>query len=226
MAYQRRYRRRRFNRRRNVPWYNKKYSAAQLAVKAVKGVSYLKGLVNSERFVHQRSLSFTPSDSGDIYPLSDIAQGDAQVNRTGNSILARSLMIRGDMTINASITQTVVRIMIIQDKQQVGDQIPTVANILESSFISTQFAPHAPLERDTLGRFKVLKSRVYTLSDQRPNSSFSFFINMRQHIRYNGALASDIQKNGLYLLLISDVNNSTSSQPDIKLITKLTYHDN
>lgn len=225
MAY-RRYRRRRFNRRRKTPWYNKKYSAAQLAVKAVKGVSYLKGLVNSERFVHQNTATAAPDDIGYIGHLTSISQGDTQITRTGNSILARSLMLRGNITINATSSQNVVRLMIIMDKQQIGDTVPSITDILESTYSATQFYVHAPLERDSVGRFKVLKSRTYTLSDQRPNLSFSFFINMRQHIRYNGISGGDIQKNGMYLVLVSDSPNTGSAHPSVTFLSKLTYHDN
>ena len=46
-----RFRNRRFNRRRRrTPWYNRKYSTAQIARAAWRSAKYIRGLVNSEMF--------------------------------------------------------------------------------------------------------------------------------------------------------------------------------
>ena len=82
MAYRRRVRFRR--RARRAPWYRRKYNAVQLATKALRGIRYVRGLVNSEMFHYQKSGTSSLFSGGTILPVTDIAIGDTAVTRTGS----------------------------------------------------------------------------------------------------------------------------------------------
>lgn len=217
MAYSRR--RIRGNRRRSKKaWYDKKYSTAQLARKAWRATKYIKGLVNSEMLQIINSSSTAIPNTGAVVSLSNIAQGDTVSGRTGNSVLARTFLLRAQVTKHASATETFVRIMLIWDTQQIGDTAPTIATVLDS--VDTL----SGLNVSTTGRYKILMNKHYTLDTTRTSSIYiNKFFNIYKHIRYNGTGDSDIQKNGLYMVLLG---NEATNTPLLSYMCKLGYHDN
>ncbi len=56
----------------------------------------MKGLINSEKMYFDRAITLGSIQS-DIFSVNQIAQGDQVGQRTGNSILIRSLYLRGYM---------------------------------------------------------------------------------------------------------------------------------
>lgn len=204
--------------RRTKPWYKRKYNALQLAAKAAKGVWYLKGLVNSEMLHNQSLSSTTIPNSGILIPVNGIAQGDTASGRTGNSVLMRNLLLKCSFEQNASATITTYRMMIILDKQAIADTVPSATDVLESA------NPMSPLATASAGRFQVLKQWFFTTDDTKSQTrTIEYYRNMRIHARYNGTANTDIQKNGLYILVIADQATNT---PTFRYSYKLGYHDN
>lgn len=217
-----RFTRRRFNRRRrSVPWYNRKYSTAQIARAAWRSAKYIRGLVNSEMFHVDQACSLGSNQSA-IFHLTGIAQGDTTAGRTGNSILLKSLAQNGFMYINASqTTNTRVMLALVVDTQQVSDTTPTIIDIFESGT-----DPHTLLKVQNLGRFKVLSRKQYTLDSNAAGNnakSIKRFTKFNFHVRYNGTGSGDIQKNGVYLVMIT---SESSLYPSITINTRINYHDN
>lgn len=208
---------RRMRRRRKVAWYNKKYSAGQLAVKAWRATRYLKGLVNSEMFHNEITTSASINNTGTVYSLTNISQGDSTTTRTGNSILVRNLLKRIRFTKNASATTTFVRCVLFQDKQQVGDTSPAITDLLASATVD------APLNLNTLGRFKILYNKTIVLNTNSPQWHKESYHKMYTHVRYNGTAGTDIQKGGLYIMFISD---QPTNAPTLDMWLRLGYHDN
>lgn len=212
--------RRRFVRRnrRKAPWYKRRYNAMQLATKAAQGVWYLKGLVNSEMLHNQSTGSTTTPNTGTITLLNGMAQNDTSSGRTGNSILMRNIFLRLGFIQNGSTTTT-YRVLLVLDKQQIGDTLPTVSDILES------VNPYSPLATASAGRFKVMKNWFFTTDDSKSRSKLiEYYKDVRFHTRYNGVANSDIQKNGLYLITLSD--QAPASAPTFSYTWKVGYHDN
>lgn len=226
MAYRRRYntyaRKRKTYKRRSTPWYNRKYSVAQMASKAIRGVNYIRGLVNSEMFKSDFSTNATSLDiTGSVTNLTGIAIGDDDFNRTGNSIYVRHIYTRGQIEIDSSATATTVRVMLVCDTQQIGDGTPAVSDVIGGA--ANEFLVYRPLNADTVGRFNILYSRSFNLNTQRPSLLFTIRKSMRLHVRYNGTAGTDIQRNGLYLMCFSDEPTNT---PELKAVTRVSYHDN
>lgn len=216
MAYNRR---RRYRRRRGrAPWYRRKYNALQLASAALRGVRYVKGMVNSEMLHLENNASTTVSSTGSIVHLTNISQGDTDSGRTGNSIFARNLMIRIITTQHASATNTFCRFILFQDNQQLSDTPPGVSDVL--SFVSTI----SPLNSGTFGRFKVLKNWYFALdSGAQKSKIIQYYRKLWHHVRYNGSATTDIQKGGLYLLMLT---SEATNVPSVAYDVRLGYHDN
>lgn len=212
------YRRSSRRRRRQTPWYNRKYNAMQLAAKAAKGVWYLKGLVNSEMMHNQQTGATTVPSTGVVTLLNGMAQNDSTSGRTGNSILMRNVFLRMVFTQNVLAGATQYRIMLLLDKQQVGDTSPTMGDILET------VNPLSPLATASVGRFTVMKNWVFTTDDTKSQTRvLELYKDFRLHTRYNGSANTDIQKNGLYLVMLS---NEPTNAPRVDYTWKVGYHDN
>jgi len=203
-----------------VQWQNQKYSTGDMAVKAFEGVQYLKGLINVEM---KKQDQVGPVTIGSVWtnavPFHAIAQGDTSGDRNGLSILAKSLSGNFVIKKHGSDSFSVVRMVIVRDMQMPADQTTiTGTTIFEDN------AVYSLLNRLTLGRFSILYDESFRLDDtgvQQHIGSISIPLNF--HFRYNGTASTDIQKNGVYLLLITDENTYS---PTIDFRFRTTYTDN
>lgn len=213
------YRRRAGYRGRKAAWYDKKYSALQLAKKAYTGVRYIKGLVNSEMYHHRLTgTAVNVTSTGAVVHLSGINQGDTSVTRTGNSVFCRGLVLRMRFAINATATTTFCRIMLVIDQQQVSDTDPSVTSVLQTADVLST------LHINQSGRYKILKSWLFSMDDARNQTRIiDHYQKLWHHIRFNGAASTDIQKGGMYLLYLSD---QAVNYPVMDYESKLSYHDN
>ena len=213
------FRRRRTQKRSRKSWYNKKYSALQLATKAWKATRYIKGLVNSEMLHYRIGGNINIDSTGALLPLSAISQGDSDSGRTGNSIFARNLSMNLNVKINASNLATqFIRIVLLQDNQQISDTTPSISDVLDSAY------PNAPLNQSTAGRFTIIRNwEFYLNATNQPGRVLKKYFKLWHHIRYNGSASTDIQRGGLYLLYISD---QATNPPTAGYQIKLGYRDN
>jgi len=222
MAPRRTYRRPARRPRKATAWYNRKYSTLQLAKKAWIATKYLKGLVNSERMYVDNTMAALTSPT-QILNCQQLIVGDLSGQRTGNSILARSLYLQGYININPSVTvSTRLSLALVQDTQQIADTVPTTGDIFDGTAPESRIRVGA--SNNNAGRFKILWRRNYVLiPGQRPTVTFDKYWKLYSHIKYNGASAADIQKNGYYLVLLT---SEGTNFPSISLSTRLGYHDN
>lgn len=217
----RRYGRRRFNRRRKPRAkrvYKKplRYQVADMAASALKGVNYIRGLVNSEMFYKYTQSNLNPvGTAGQVVYLTGLAQGDgASASRTGNSVLAKNLFGRYQATLSSGSTG-IMRILIVQDTQQVADSSPAVTDILDTANVLS------PLNRDAAGRFSILKDHTITLDTSSQNKHHKCNVTLNNHIKFNGTADTDVQKNGVYMIAL-DSNNNTR----LDYFWTFNYHDN
>lgn len=221
------YRRRQYQRKKrnykrtNLPWYQKKYSTQQLAYKAWNAAKYLKGLVNSELYHYDSTFNTTIPGTGSMTLLNGIAQGDTSVTRTGNSILMKNATYRFKIVINSSVTaNTTVLFMLLWDTQQIADTTPAVTDVLKTA------ATQSLLNLNAQGRFQIVMRKTLVLTPAtgaRPAMEIKGFHKFHTHTKYNGANATDIQKNGLYWLMVSSESTNT---PTIEGEVRVAYHDN
>lgn len=214
-----------YRKRRYKKWYRKTSAMDMwnMAKTAYTGVKYLKGLVNSETLKLDRTIATTVGTAGNVTICNDMAQSDGSSGRTGNSCLMKWLALRMKIIRNASSTNTNVRVLVVVDKQQLADTQPTVADVLELTYDGT----YTLLKQENAGRFSVLYDKVFNLTG---TSKYEAILkpNIRLgknglHVRYNGPASTDIQKNGVYVMVVSD---EATNQPTVNALIRLGYHDN
>lgn len=196
-------------------------SVAGIAKAAWSGVKYLRTLVNSE--VHKADIGVTTTtinSTGTITLLNGLAQGDTSLNRTGNSVLAKYLSLKVCILGNAVATQTIVRMIVFVDKQQVADTAPGVTDILASS------SPVAFYNNAMAGRFQILDDKMLQF-DILTNRSYVYKVYKKFgdsiHVKFNGVNATDIQRNGMYFLILGTEGTNTSQ---VVWNSRFAYHDN
>lgn len=173
-------------------------TVANVAAAAWSGVKAIRALINVESFQLDTSYGITTvANVAQITPLNNMAQGDGQSQRTGNSILMKKLHRTEYCT--SSAANVIIREILFYDKQQVSDTAPVVTDLLESS------TPLALYNKLSKSRFQILEDKLYTLNSvSKTNRIIRNTKMLNKHAIYNGAASTDIQKMGIYKLVIAD----------------------
>lgn len=192
---------------------------AQTAVKAYTLAKSLALLINVEKKKLDTQITISPSNtSPSITHLTAIAQSNALNGRAGNSIKLNYLSIKALIQYAAGSVGTLTSMYVIQDTQQVSDTAPGVYDIFESAAGSL-----GVLNAANVGRFKILYKRKI-VQDGMNARSVETYKKMKFHVRYNGANTADIQKNGLYLVVLS--SQPTTASAVLQIHNRLAYIDN
>lgn len=198
-------------------------SGIKMARRAWTLASRLRRLVNVEIKKYDAAVSAGTgiTSTGSSYPLHEMAQGDTDQLRNGNSIKPLYLRLVMNFVNNSTAVNTRVRYLIIRDMQQVPDTSPAVSDVLDGSVASYC---DAPLNNLAVGRYKILRDSVVTMTSvSRPVVNIKLNEKLYGHIRYNGSASTDIQKGGLYLLVVSDQATNT---PTFGFNLRLSFTDN
>lgn len=231
MVYRKKTVRKTYRKKPTVGWYDRKYSAMDMARKALKNVHYIKGMINCEKKYNDQSnilMNQSINTSGVIQLISGIPQGDGDSQRDGNSVLARSLLIRGSLNSNmatGAIQNQVVRMIIFQDKNVSGGVTPTVSDILEAANVGTERAPFSPLNVHINGRVKILRDRLLkTIKTQDTGMMIvNEYIKLYTHLKFNGSLGTNVSGGAIYALF---VNGNDSWPCEADLLTRIGFYDN
>lgn len=204
--------------------FAKSGNALAIAKAALKAATYMKGMINSEKnYFDTSQTGQAQSFSGTIYPLSQIPQGDDVGNRAGNSVLARSLYIKADISGNTGTVSgsTILRMMIVSDTENTGST-PTVSDILQTT--GTALVVDSPLNVDHIARYNVLLDKTFALNNSgQIRLQYKKYIKLYKHLKYTGPNGTDVYKNNLYMLVCSDVN---ANDPSITFYSRLGFYDN
>lgn len=190
-------------------------SFGNMALLAYKGVKGLRALINSEDFVLDTNVGqVTVANTAYIYPLNQMAQGDGQSQRTGNSILM-SRIEELEHFYSPTTNDVILREITFIDKQQVNATTPSVTDLLESS------SPTALRSKLQPGRFQILTDKLTAYDTvAHINRITRRTRKLHKHAIYNGTGSTNIQKNGVYKLIIC------SGVISYNHYYRLHYHDN
>lgn len=193
---------------------------AWLAGKAWQGVKLISSLINVEEKVKDTVYPDIPSitNTGSVFNLSNIAEGNDYNQRDGNSVLCQSLYVGVRLVLNIANPGTVVRLMIFADNGQRGTD-PAVTDVLEiASTIS-------PILRYTAGRYNILHDRLYDLSAYQSVITDRVNLKYNKHIYFQNTASADGSdwQGALYGLVICDVG---SDFPAWEFSSRLLYTDN
>lgn len=192
--------------------------AVTAGMAALKGVRYLKSLINVERkYLDYNQVNQTIGTTPTIYPLSQVGGGDAYNQRDGNSIKAASLLYRMSAVLNPAVEQSFVRAIIFIDHEQRASD-PTAAEVLEQS---TNYLSAINHLNGT--RFTVLRDLYLNLRKDMNASMVTKFLRLGHHIKFSSTTSTDTKEGNIYLLLISDTNVNA---PTIDFNSRLRFIDN
>lgn len=222
-AKRRYYRKRRpYRKKSSQSWLDKKYSTKDIAMSAYKSAKWLASMVNVEKKVFTKDFSSTVGTSGHISGLNQMATGDSINTRDGNSIRCKSIIVAGNCRWSGSGTDSQLRVLLIWDNQQENATDPGLASIFGSA-TPEQFALLNP---NTLGRYTIVADKRFSMRQSNQaaaNVMFKFSAKLNRHSRFSGTSASDITKNGLYIVIYS---NEATNTPTVEYTTQFRYVDN
>lgn len=172
------------------------------------------------------------STNGTVIHLSAIGQGDGQTNRTGNCITVRKIDVGFQVTRNAAytgVTNPTLRWAIIVDKEQIADTSPVGLSVFEfPSLAIVDFPQSANLERFRfLYVSPVIDLHMIGFNDtttpvvNRANA-FNHHWSGDIKVGYNGSATTDIEKNGIYIVYISQ---GTASELDVTGYSRIQFTD-
>jgi len=149
--------------------------------------------------------------AGAVTHITSVAQGDTIATRTGNVLNLVSITCKGKIATaaNALAVGSYMRILVVVDKQQVADTSPSAADVITDGIFTADPVSMLP-NTAFLERFRILhSSRLYDGSriatgtaTQDRSWEYSWTGNMK--VEYNGTAGTDIQKNGVYVVFLTD----------------------
>lgn len=214
MPYRKSYRRRRAPKR-----VGKYQGYANLALKAFKMAVALKGIINSEKHVHDVALTSAISSTGTVTSISGVAQSDDISGRTGRSVLAKSIQLKTTIASHASATGSRVRTIIFVDNMNQGST-PSVTDILADDG-NPESMRNVLTEQ---GRFRVLYDQIHRLDNvSNKQATIDKYIKLNHHIFYEGTAAANVGKGSIWLLRVSNEATNTVSQ---NTETRMRFYDN
>lgn len=202
-----------------MPYY--KNTKKTVDAKQTKAIKALERKLQAEvKELVQVQTAFSVTNTGNVLNLVPIAQGDGISQREGNAIRLKSLTMRHAFQHNiAGDINQFVRVILFCDKQQIADTSPSVTDVLETA---SYLAPYSLASK---GRFSILHDKYFRLNANTHNGlAMTKKRKMTQLVRYNSSATTDIQKNGIYILLIS--SQATANYPADEFQTNVKYIDN
>ncbi len=146
--------------------------------------------------------------TGTILGIGLVAEGTDSNDRIGRKTHHGSTQFRGVIGATSATNGDIVRLIVFRDKQQVTGAIPNVTDVLAIADILSEY------ERSiTHNRFEFYYDQVRTVAQSLDAGvsqkywKFNIFKHFDQF--YDGPLSGDIDKNGLFLLSISQNANVT-----------------
>lgn len=198
---------------------------AQSASTALKVAKSVKRMLNVEYKVTDTVLTASGGagagidDAGEVHDLLQIAQGDGQTHRDGNSVRVKSLNIKGGISLGGAATFTKAKVLIVRDSQPNGST-PTFTTIFENSVMSRLY-----MNRTYPGRFKVVASRDLKLSTEGGHNEvfFDIYMKLNDKILWQSGATADPYNTNYLLCLIAD---QSTNEPAFSIASRCKFVDN
>lgn len=213
-------------------------SAKSTAAKASLALKLARSLVKK---IEVKNRTFTISQAATITPavilLNGVADGSEEDERQGLEISGLDFHLRYHMVWNALDTTKrdhIIRIVYVRDKQQVADTSPTAAQIFGTALVNIQDLFH---HETVPSRFEIISDKLFHIGNfftdytdtagiSASASDTTVFGEIKKKfnhkVYFNGILSSDIQKNGLYMVILS---TSGVNGPEVFVEGRFSYTD-
>jgi len=227
MPYRRRYKRGYGRRRRRYNPYRRgnPLTYGAIAKKVLNDVSWLKGkvsLLNTEVKRHDFSSFGTIqqfSGTATFVPLTNIAQGDSEVTRDGNSLKATSLHIRVGLGQAATAAEQRIRIMVCQLKK--AGEAPTITDVLETPAANLDSWRNIDKSRD----LKMLSDKTYSMpaDGQTSERHIQYNFKISHHIKFDNTNDNSQQYGAIGICIMTD---EPTNRAGFNLASRFRYVDN
>lgn len=173
------------------------------------------------------SYTMSPTYNGLINPLVNIARGDTDAERDGDTVRGRSLMLYFDATVNTLSSGTnVFRIIIFSWKPQRDSASPPAVNDVlanTSSGVGSLYAPLCDLNHDGRQDFVVHYDKIFTLCQSSNTSQIvkRRRLKVKRKMQFDGSSVT-ITTNEPYVLVISD---QQTNAPTVHIRTRYNFLD-
>ncbi len=196
------------------------YTDAKRALVVARGV---KRLLNVEiKNFDTKEQTVAIIDTPLITQISNIPQGDSTNSRDGAQCKVLGIELNYVIFHNASATGTIVRVMVICDKQT-NQAIYSAADLLEDASIIDNLM--SPYNLNNKHRFRVLYDRRHNLSSTTASITVKKFIKLKTLLRYDASTSAiaDLTQNSLSILKVS---NEVTNDPSWNMFCRVRYVDN
>lgn len=226
MVYRRRnYRRRRWRNRKKIPWYNKKYSAYQLAQKAWSAAKWAKKHLNVEYKFLDTAINVTQgSDTATLQPLTLINQGDGASNREGLSLKGVSLQIKGTIA-DETGNNTLCRLILFRYFDDDVSNAPVTSGntplILAANVQSLRSVPGS-------SKYQVLMDKRIPITNNATSEivPVDFYTKINAHVKYYGSGGNSDTNGGYALWILNNYGTTGVSGCTVNLNCRLRFIDN
>lgn len=196
-----------------------------------RAVAPMIEMINTEAKFYDETSSSSFSNTGLIIALTDnVAQGTDENNRIGNSVLLKDMSIKLFLShafdfSTATSLGGYYRIIIFCWKENLQDNPPTVAKILQGSVFSSF------TNKDYTDQFVVLKDKIIPFDSQLSRTSGVLTANFKfmkwykkcdWHLRWDAGTGADGSQNHVHMLLIQ----SLSTGSNYTLNFRMNFTDN
>lgn len=192
-----------------------------LAMKALKMAVKLKGIINSEKkTINQTVYNSTITTTAGVTLLTGIAQGDTETTRDGNSVLLKSIELKGHLSYGAA-SGTVVDMFIIEDKKAVNGTSPTFAQAFDGSPSNQNCWKNMAFENRFV--YKWHKRFVQDNNIDTIPIDETLYLGDNHHLKWTSTLSTDTENGHYYLYTWS---NKAVDPPVVYMDNRLRYYDN
>lgn len=151
------------------------------------------------------------------------SQGDGSTDRDGDSCQLARLTMRGFFNSSGDGFESFCRLIVFIDPE---NKSSSASDVLDSQFLGTNMAVHAPKDYQKRFNSKILYDRTFWVPDpaiisRKPN--FKITIPINKKVMFNSG-GTTIYKNALKLLYVSD--RGSMNLPQISWIGRMTFLDN
>lgn len=206
--------------RQSKPYYKRKprtryQNYAGAAKQLYRDVRKLKQLVNVEINEVSLQTTQTPGFAGYLLELNQIAQGDTDSTRNGDSVKLQKLHFRCHIT---NTRLALARLVIIWDQDQ---KVAVPGDVYDQ--IGNAYAPMSMKDFDLRFQSKILYDRVIKVDPYNQSVYIDKTININKHTNFENGTTT-VNTGSLKMLLIGDA--SVTLLTSFRWNSRLTFTDN
>ena len=211
--------------------------AAKTAAKALSVAYSIAQVINVEKKHYDCVPAITAVTTTPTFlNTTAMGQGTTDTSRIGNSVLSKSIQLRGYFAFNsAGATQQHIRCLLIRDSENTDSGTPTIGEILENVGGGWEQKFTSPLNMKNSRRFRVLKDKVFTVDQYHAFKDIKIYYKFpilkdKQgrkikgiHSTYGGAAPTDTCAGSIYWIFFSD---QATNAPTHGVMTRYRFIDN